>query len=229
MTQQSLQIARVRELRRVAESSEIAVEVRGQPVPDFVDRATVDRGAARCLRIGVFQGIGDSRAVALDLRRIRSSIGGHSFEQVRECRHAMSRLIGKIRPGKEGQLFVGRQEHRQGPPTSATGDQLMRDLVDLIDVRPLLAVDLDVDEMLVHELGDLLVLEALVLHHVAPVAGRVADRQQHGLARLAGELEGLVTPRVPVDRIVGVLEQVGAGLVCQAIGHQIFPMNCLTW
>src|SRR5690606_39607577 len=42
----------------------------------------------------------------------------------------------------------------------------------------LLAIDLDVDELAVHEGGDLRVGERLALHHVTPVTGRVADRQE---------------------------------------------------
>jgi hypothetical protein len=43
--------------------------------------------------------------------------------------------------------------------------------VDRVEVGALLAVELDADEVLVHELRDPLVLERLALHHVAPVAG----------------------------------------------------------
>ena len=55
--------------------------------------------------------------------------------------------------------------------------------VDRVDVGALLAVDLDADVVLVEVAGDLLVLEALLLHHVAPVAGRVADREKTGRPR----------------------------------------------
>ncbi len=53
----------------------------------------------------------------------------------------------------------------------------------------------------------MLVLEALALHDVAPVAGRVADAQQDGpvLARCAA-LERLGPPRVPVHGVVRVLD-----------------------
>jgi hypothetical protein len=50
--------------------------------------------------------------------------------------------------------------------------------VDRIDVRPLLPIDLDVDEVLVHVCRGLGVLEGLALHHMAPVAGGIADREQ---------------------------------------------------
>jgi hypothetical protein len=50
------------------------------------------------------------------------------------------------------------------------------ELIDLIDVGALLAVDLDRHEVLIEHGGGGLVLEALALHHVAPVAGAVPDR-----------------------------------------------------
>jgi len=43
-------------------------------------------------------------------------------------------------------------------------------LIDLVDIRPLLAVDFHVDEEPVHDRRNLGILEALVRHHVAPVA-----------------------------------------------------------
>jgi hypothetical protein len=89
--------------------------------------------------------------------------------------------------------------------------------VDLVDVGTLLPVDLDVDEQLVHQRCDVGVLERLVRHHVAPVTGRVAHREQDRLVITPGGGEGLVAPGVPVHRVVGVLAQVRAGLVGQAV------------
>ena len=80
---------------------------------------------------------------------------------------------------------VRREEHGHRP-AAAAGHGLHGLHVDLVDVGPLLAVDLDVDEEAVHERGDLVVLERLALHDVAPVAGRVADREQHRLVLAAG-------------------------------------------
>ena len=75
-------------------------------------------------------------------------------------------------------LAVGRQPHRHRPAASA-GQRLHRRHVDGVDVGPLLAVDLDRHVVLVEERRDLGILERLLLHHVAPVAGRVADAEQH--------------------------------------------------
>ena len=56
-----------------------------------------------------------------------------------------------------------------------SAEELQRVLVELIDVGVLLAVDLDVDEPAVHVLRGRRVLEGLMGHDVAPVAGGVAD------------------------------------------------------
>src|SRR5262249_59716539 len=94
--------------------------------------------------------------------------------------------------------------------------------VDVVDGGPVLAVHLDADEVLVEVLGDLLVAERLALHDVAPVARAVADRQEDELALLLGLGERLLAPRVPVHGVVGVLEQVGAGLAGEAVGGVLF-------
>src|SRR5438046_1310434 len=52
---------------------------------------------------------------------------------------------------------------------------------------------------------------------MAPVAGGVADRKEDRLALVPGTLESLRAPRIPVHRVVGVLEKVGAGLIGEAV------------
>jgi len=47
---------------------------------------------------------------------------------------------------------------------------------------------------------------------MTPVAGRVPDREQDDFAFGLSDLESLGPPRVPVDRIVRVLEKIGARL-----------------
>src|SRR3712207_8261525 len=56
-------------------------------------------------------------------------------------------------------------------------------------------------------------------HHVAPVAGGVADGDQHGDGAPLGLPEGLVAPRPPVDRVLRVLQQVGRGRVGRSEEH----------
>jgi hypothetical protein len=52
---------------------------------------------------------------------------------------------------------------------------------------------------------------------MTPVAGGVADRQQHGLPGLLRKGEGLITPRIPIDGVIGVLQEIRAGFFGEAI------------
>ena len=140
------------------------------------------------------------------------------FHQVDEAGQLIARRLGEIGAGEERRL-VGRQKHRQRPAAAALGQELMRGLVDLVEIGPLLAVDLDVDEQAVHHRRHLGILEAVVRHHMAPVTGRIADRQQDGLVLAARFLQGFLAPRVPVDRVVGMLQQVGTGFGSKTVGH----------
>src|SRR5690606_7894370 len=83
--------------------------------------------------------------------------------------------------------------------------------------RALFAINLDVDEQAIHQLRRRLVFERLVGHHVAPVAGRVAYRQEHRLAACSRQVESFLAPGIPVDRVRRVLQQVGARLLCQPV------------
>ena len=135
--------------------------------------------------------------------------------QLDEADHPAAALLREVGAGEE-RAPVGRAHHRHRPAALA-GHGLRGLHVDVVDVGPLLAVDLHVHEVAVHHRGDVVVLEALVGHHVAPVAGRVADRQQDRDVPLGRRRERLVAPRVPVDRVVGVLPQVRAGLVGESV------------
>ena len=108
------------------------------------------------------------------------------------------------------------EEHGQWP-AALLAKAVQGAHVDGVDVGALLAVDLDVDEQLVHDRGDGRILEALVRHDVAPVAGGVADREQDGFARSLGLGQRPGAPRPPVDRVVLVLQQIGAGLAGEAV------------
>ena len=143
-------------------------------------------------------------------------------QHLREARQAVPRLGRVVRAAVEG-LAVGRQEDRHRP-AALPGERDHRLHVDRVEVGPLLAVDLDADEVLVHRRRDRVVLERLVLHHVAPVAGGVADREQDRLVLVAGARQRLVAPRVPVDGVAGVLEQVGAGLVGESVHTPSLPV-----
>ena len=87
---------------------------------------------------------------------------------------AVNRLSRKIGAAPE-RPAIRRQKHRQRPAAMLT-ELMQRIHIERIDIRALLAVDLDVDEQLVHHCCRCRIFEALMRHHMAPVAGRIADR-----------------------------------------------------
>src|SRR5690606_36224632 len=89
--------------------------------------------------------------------------------------------------------------------------------VDLVEIGALLAIDLDVHEVRVHVRRDRGILEALVLHHMAPMAGAVADGEKDRAIETSRGCQGLLSPGKPVDRVAGMLEEVWAGLAGEAV------------
>ena len=147
------------------------------------------------------------------------------------CLADLGEHVGKTGSAKLGhrrivRAAIERLKFRGQPdverPTAAAGGRLHEGHVNLIDVRPLLAVEFDADKMLVHHLRRRLVLERLALHHMAPVAGRVADAQQDRLFLRLGLVERLLSPRIPVNRVVLMLLQVRGCLLGQAVGVLVF-------
>ena len=142
---------------------------------------------------------------------------------MREARQAVAIVRREVRAAEE-RLQLRGEEYVQRP-SPAAGHRLHRAHVQLVDVGPLLAVDLDRHVVRVEELGDRRILEGLALHHVAPVAGGVADREEDRPVELARALERFTPPWIPVDRVVSVLEQVRARLGRESVGH---PRQCRT-
>jgi hypothetical protein len=66
--------------------------------------------------------------------------------------------------------------------------------VDLINVGTFFAVDLDIDEKLVHHPRGRLILKRFMCHNVAPVTGGVTDRQQYWLIGTLGLVQRFGSP-----------------------------------
>ncbi len=64
---------------------------------------------------------------------------------------------------------------------------------------------------------------------MAPVAGRISYAEKDGLSLFLGPLKGLLSPRVPFDRIVGVLEEIGTSFVNQVVGVHLPGGFCSTF
>jgi hypothetical protein len=94
-----------------------------------------------------------------------------SQQDVLESRQVIARFFRKISSAEERPLIVVRQEHGERPAAAALRKHLLRDLVDAVDVGPLLAIDFDVDEVVVEDARGGFVLEALSFQYVTPPAG----------------------------------------------------------
>ncbi len=163
--------------------------------------------------------IADLGGRLLDIGRpFRKGIGDRA-QHARERWHPEAITRRKVSAGKKWRA-IRQQEHRHRPP-AGTGHALHGAHVDLVEIRPLFAVDLDGNEVAVHQRGGLRIFERLAGHDVAPVAGAVADAQQDRLVFGASSGQRLRAPRIPVDRVVGMFEEVGAGLLREPICHWI--------
>ena len=129
----------------------------------------------------------------------------------------MAGAIGRreVRAGEEGLTARGQKDgHR---PPAPSGHRLHRIHVDPVHVGALLAVHLDADEPAIHQVCGGGIFEGLVGHHVAPVARGVSHREQDRDLALVSRGKGLLTPLEPVHRIGGMLKEIGARGVLEAI------------
>ena len=90
--------------------------------------------------------------------------------------------------------------------------------IDLVEIGAFFPIDFDTDKMPIHERRNGLVLKRLPLHHVTPVTGGIPDREQDGTVLRFRCLQGFRPPGVPVDRVRGMLEEIGTGFVDESIG-----------
>ena len=214
--EQELKHHRRRELRRAAEAATARVELAGQAADGRITRGaqlqlTRVRGPGHALARLPGQRGGDLAGLLGDLVPVLAPGPGDAEDEPLELRP------GEVGTAEEG-LAVRRHEYGHRPAALA-GHGLGGRHVHAVHVRPFLTVDLDGDHVLVHYLRGLLVLERLVRHHVAPVAGRVADREQHRDVPLPCRGKCLIRPGPPVHRVIGVLEEVRAGLPAEPCCH----------
>jgi hypothetical protein len=132
------------------------------------------REIVSALGLHVAERVDEVRAALSDLAAFVAVVLVDRDEDLAKRRHAVPALLRKIGP-REDRNLLRRQEHRQRPAAGLSRHQLMARLIDLVEIRALLAVDFDVDVQIVHEPCCRIVLERLVGHDVAPMARRVPD------------------------------------------------------
>ena len=162
---------RRRELRRATKAAPSRVEVGGELLEAELDELDAGHiGEGRDER-GTTQRLGQRRDVLLD---VVGPCAPHVVDRGHQLHELRLREVGAA-----VERLAGRSHEHGHRPTAAAGHRLHRVHVDRVDVGSFLAIDLHVDEQLVHSRGDIDVLKAVVRHHVAPMARRVADAQQH--------------------------------------------------
>ena len=179
-------------------------------------RQIVGREVGPRPRRGDFGQMGDEEApcatIASRLSRQASSTACKNLTKRRPAPSRRRRPIGAA----VDRRAVGRQEHRQRP-AALLAHRVQRAHVDVIDVGPLLAIDLHVDEQAVHQRGGLGILEGFVRHHMAPMAGGVADGEQDRTVAPLRLGERLGAPGPPMHGIAGVLEEIGRRFAAKSV------------
>ena len=123
-----------------------------------------------------------------NLRLLFTVILSDALQQVLKARQAMPRLGWEIRTAKKRLLGVVGKKYGQWPAAGVLGQDLLGQLVDFVQIGALFTVDFNVDEQLVHKRRCSVVLEGLMRHHMTPVTGCVANRQQNRLAGVPCQL-----------------------------------------
>src|SRR5947209_8611941 len=132
---------------------------------------------------------------------------GHTLQDAAKTRHHLSSIV-PIMWGEVGttveRASIGCKKDSHGPATLLRqGLHCLH--VNAVNVWPFFTVYFYRNKVLIHEGRNLLVLEGLALHHVAPVTGRVADAEQNGLILSLRLLQRFVSPRIPVHRVMRML------------------------
>ena len=206
----------LREFGRVADPALDAVDLLDETERRLIDER--ERHARAAGRLGETRERGRERGDVLrDLRALVAIGLGDGLEHVGKAGPAEPRRRREIGPAPE-RLGVGREEHGERP-AALLAHRMDRLHVDGVEIGPLFAIDLDADEERVHERRDRRILEALMRHDVAPVAGGIADRQQDRLVLGLGGGERRRAPGLPMHRVVLVLQQIGAGLAAERVAH----------
>ncbi len=208
-----------RELGRPAEAAALSVVLPGEPEQRPRELLLPRHVHGVVLQLPPGQVAHDLPGDLGDLVPPAGPRGLDALQDLTEGGHAVAGGGREVRPEIEG-LGIGRQEHGHGPAALPRGG-LYGLHVDGVHVGALFAVDLDAHKVLVQIRGCRLVLEGLASHDVAPVAARIADAEQHRDVPAACLGERLVGPGPPVDRVLGVLEEIGGRLVGQSVRHGV--------
>ena len=218
MAQQARDGAGHRKLRGAAEPALHRIERGGQLLNGLVQQGAVFKplGFHRGRR-QAGQGARQPLALGVQFATLLLEGFGHVQQEVGKAGQVEAGRAREVGAAKEGQQRLWVEEHRERPAASLPRQYVEGGLVDLVDVWPFFAVHLHVHEQAVHHRRGGVVLEGFVCHDMAPMAGGVAHREQDGLVLGARQREGHFTPRMPIHRILRMLQEIGARLAGKSI------------
>ena len=184
--------ARLREFRGAADAAVLAIHEAEQALGGLVEEVRGPDAGESCRGVSR-SACHEERSVLLDLAGLVAEDARDLLEDRDEGGPAVAGGRREVGAAPD-RLAVGREEHGERP-AALLAEGMERRHVDLVDVGPLLAIDLDVHEKPVHHGGGCRVLEALVGHDVAPMAGGVADREKDRLVGRGEPRRGPPGPR----------------------------------
>ena len=160
VAQQALDGGRMRKLRRLAEAAVFRFELLGDFLACPGQHAVVDLRARRRAAVRQTPEVLAHGGILLgDCNAVLAVVGSDALAQIGKGGKSKTRRLRKIGATEERRVIIGCEKHGERPAAGALRKHLMRHLVDAVEVGAFFAVDLDIDEQLVHHLCGGFILE----------------------------------------------------------------------
>ena len=172
-------IERHRELRRISKPSPFDVVHFRQLASSGALRVFIRDGGAGRTPMIFFQGIQDRRAILSHLLRLKPPELGYPVQNGNDPRHPHARFFRKV--GRREERLATRGHDDGERPAATSRHHLGNRHVLGIYIRALFTIHFHRHVVPVEHLCHLLVLEGLVSHNMAPVAGGIADGKEYRL------------------------------------------------
>ena len=148
-------------------------------------------------------------------------------EEIEKAEAIAKGVTREVRAGKE-RTSLSVHHNRQWPP-AMSGKCLTHIHTHRINIRTFFAIDLDTDEVFIEICSNGLVFEGLALHYMTPVTCRIAHAHKHRLVLGTCTCERFVTPRIPIHRIVCVLQEIWRLFESETIRVRVIRHRHVRW
>src|SRR5436190_23579884 len=110
--------------------------------------------------------------------------------------------------GSANERFQVRGQPDAHWPAATAGGRLDESHINTINIGTFFPIDFDIHKFAIHDPGHVFAFERFVSHDMTPVASRVTNRQEDWFAFTTRFSKRYFTPRIPIDRIMRVLQTV---------------------